>query len=256
MSETTGSYSTISTTRFAWECIGAPAWPPPWPKKRAQYGPDAVCWLCGGPTDGIGWPYGLAIAPTFTNVTLAACPTSQTVCQPCVYMSHGDAWRDFCGQRPGSGLKSVSPLSWRSYPHAFWQGHHESPSRARWRELLLLPPDPPFLYVIPTSGQKHTLFRARVSHDTRHYFVQWEEQSIPVSPATLLNVLTLFEEMYIAGASKDAIATGSYSAGHIARVGMGTWQRVERRLAEYRRTVPLLLALAGHIARKPDGEDA
>lgn len=82
----------------AWRALGSPAWPPA-PGREASPGP---CWLCGMPTatSGDAWRLKDFLTPTFTNHTLAAVPWSEAVCQACVYLGSGDAWRAHCLAHP------------------------------------------------------------------------------------------------------------------------------------------------------------
>jgi len=64
--------------RVAWELLGAPGWPP----AAGKAGPAGPCWLCGSMVaEGEGWRLKDFLTPTFTNHTLAAAPSSDTVCR-------------------------------------------------------------------------------------------------------------------------------------------------------------------------------
>lgn len=78
-----------SPTQFAHARLGAPPWAPPEPKRGPRHGADGRCWLCGGPTEGVGWPGRTPFGDTFTTVTAARVPASRTVCPACVYLSTG-----------------------------------------------------------------------------------------------------------------------------------------------------------------------
>jgi CRISPR type IV-associated protein Csf1 len=121
--------------------------------------------------EGEGWRLKDFLTPTFTNHTLAAAPSSDTVCQPCVYLGSGESWRAYCGAHPEMGLKAVHPLSWRSYSHVFAPGVHACPARAEWRRWLLEPPPPPFVFVLTETGKKHVIYRALASYDRDRYWL-------------------------------------------------------------------------------------
>lgn len=243
----------LTASQFAWRVVHRLPFPPPNPKRgRERYGTHPLCWLCGGPTDGVGWPRAVAIAPTFTNHNVAAVPTSDAVCEACVATSHGDAWRAYGLTRPDLGLKTAQPLAWRSYSHLFvWPHHHECPQRARLRALLRDPPPPPFLLVVAESGQKHILFRARVAWSRERFPVQLEEDTVRVERARFAQVLAAFEALYALGFSKDSVLTGRYHSGQLAAVGLRAWRAAEAAFAPYRLEEPALVRLAHYCAQKP-----
>lgn len=245
----------LTASRFAWTCIGAPAHEPPEPRRgKPRYGTHPLCWLCGGITEGRGWPRAVAIAPTFTNHNLAACPASDTVCEPCAYFAWGDGWRAYCAARPDLALKSVPPLSWRSYSHVFAPsepGGHRCPTRRQWRALLLDPPDPPFLLVIAESGQKHVLFRGRVAGSRDVYPVQVEEDTPLVERARLADCIDLFEALLHLGFTRDEVATGRYAPHRTLAAGREVWQAAETRMAAMRARRPHDVRLAHFAAHGP-----
>lgn len=245
-----------NATRFAWECIGSPRWEPPEVKRGERYGTCAECWLCGGPTEGKGWPWRTAISPTFTNHTLAAAPWSDTVCQPCAYMSSGDAWREYVATRPDQGWKSVHPLSWRTYSHVFAaSGLHYSPKRDEWKGVLLDPPAPPFLMLVAESGQKHIVFRGQVAYDPAIYPLQLEETRVFVQRDQLARCIEQFEELLHMGFTRDEVATGRYSQGRVGKAALNDWWAAEERMAMWRHSQPEYVRLAHMVAHGPKRED-
>lgn len=247
----------MSGARFAWECLGSPEWLPPAPKRGAErFGPDGDCWLCGGPTEGVGWPWRLAISPTFTNHTLAAAPWSQTVCQACVYMGSGEAWRAYCETRPDREWKAVPPLSWRSYSHVFWPGYHDCPKRGSWRALLLEPPEPPFLLVVAESGQKHIVYRAVVGRSREVFPVQVEEERVLVDRDEFRACVEAFEALLAMGFTRDEVVSGRYSQGRLARADRVLWRAAEAEMDQWRRRRPDYMRLAHMVAHGPTKEGA
>lgn len=242
-----------SATQFAHAVLGAPNWQPPAPRRGAQFARSAVCWLCGGSTHGQGWPLRAAITDKFTNHNASPCPSSDAVCQPCVYLSSGDAWSAYASEHPELGVKSMQPITWRSYSHVFSEsGGHEVPNRARWRELLVAPPAPPFVFALSESGQKHLLFRAVVSYTSAVYPMQCEEDRLLVSRADLTHCFEAFERLYALGFSKDQIADGRYHPAQTMKAGLAAWREAEARFAPWRRRAPHLVRLARFCAQRPD----
>jgi hypothetical protein len=232
------------STHFAWSVLSMGDYPP------ARVGPDADCWLCGGPTVGAGWRMEDAIPPTYTNHTLAKCPTSRTVCQPCAALGSKETWERYVASRPELGLKTGHAMSWRCYSHLFAVSHHhEGPTRSRWREILLDPPAPPFLVVIAESGQKHLIFRSEIAYARDYFPVQFEERSILLVRVNFTACLESFERLYNLGFSKDSILSGQYHHGQMLKVGIGLWREAEGCFAPWRRH-PHLAALAHFVAQK------
>lgn len=229
-------------------------WEPPAPKGGERYGADARCWLCGGETAGVGWRRRGTFAPTFTNVNIVAVPSSQTVCQACVATSSGVAWQRYAARRPELGVKTTHPISWRSYSHAVTISGHECPSRSRWRDLLLEPPAPPFVFTIAISGQKHILFRSRIAHDRDRFPAQIEEESVWLERTAFASCLAAAEALLALGFSREAIARGDYPQHHIQRAGIRAWRDAEREMIHWRQRDPTLAQLACRFGRREEGD--
>lgn len=240
-----------SATQFAWRVLGNAPYPPPEPKRGPRYGPDERCCLCGAATGGAGW-HRSALPPTYTNWNLCAVPASQTICQPCMALAGSDTWRDYVAAHPEAGLKAGLPLSWRTYSHAFTVTGHECPNRKRWRELLLHPPEPPFLFVITESGQKHLIFRAQVAYSRDVYPVQVEEDLLLVNREAFAACLVAFERLYALGFSKDSIRDQRYHPAQLLKVGPVVWGNAEEAFAAFRKRHTGLVRLAHFCAQKPE----
>lgn len=240
---------TTNAARFAWESLGSPPWPGP------EEGIAGPCWLCGGGEPTGGWPRTAVISPSFTNHPLAAAPASDAVCQACAYMLSGASWKAYVDAGPDRGLKAVHPLSWKSYSHVFAAGLHECPTRQSWRAWLEAPPEPPFLFLLAESGQKHIIFRARVSHSRGDYWVQVEEDSVLVNRSALVDVIALFEGMLALGFTRDEIRTGNYSQGRLLKA-RSEWRALESAMGKWRQTAPDYLRIAAVAAHGPKKAEA
>ena len=234
-----------SPTRFAWQCLGDAPFPP-----AGDFAPDDPCWLCGGPTEGVGWWREKWLTPTFTNHNLAAVLSSRAICQPCVAMASKTTWETYVAAHPEKGLKTGHAMSWRFYSHVFAAGLHDCPTRERWRQWLLEPPEPPFLFCVSTSGQKHLLFRCRIAGSRELYPVQFEDDLVMVRRDRFAGCLADVEDGLAAGLRRDDILTGRYNSRQALNAGLARWRDLEYRLDRWRRMEPGMLRLAHRFANK------
>jgi hypothetical protein len=244
----------LTASRFVAEQLGLLPFPPSEARERVRTAHDPACWLCGGETGGSGWDRRDSFPETFTNVTLAAAPASFTVCEACAAVSRRETWERYVAMRPDLGLIAKHPFSFRSYAHAIWTGHHECPRPARWRELLLNPPEPPFVFAIPTSKQKHLLFRCAVARDRERFPVQFEEDRLWLDRRLFGRCLDAAEQLLAAGARRREIEQGRYHQETLRRIGIATWRALEDRARQWRQGEPGWWQLAVLVARGPGQE--
>lgn len=254
-----------SPTQFAWSCANAGDFPPPMPTRKGaqRYGKDDVCWLCGGSTHGHGWPRRVALPDTFCDHNGASRLDSDTVCQACAATSSSEGWRQYAAAYPERNLwlwfpekegKKPRSFSWLYQSHIFRPGHHESPDRARWRQVLTDPPQPPFLAIMAINGKKQILFRGRISHGRDAFWVQADEQRILVRPGLFAECLHAFEDLYNHGFSKDSIVSGDYHTGQMAKVGLNKWRKLEEAIRPWREKEPTWMVLAHHCGQRDEKE--
>ncbi len=193
--------------------------------------PDEQCWLCGGQTGGRGLPRKKIIKDTFTDHDKARAPASSSVCPGCV----------FC----------LSFVSLRNYSILATENEMRHPSRAEIRDILLNPPEPPFVLCIAVSGQKHVSFKGEVAYSRDNYPVQFEETRVTVDVAQLTNLLDIIERLNTVF-TKDEIKTGRYSQNRIKQFGIGEFQKLEEKLAPHRGS--RLFELAIFVAQKREFE--
>lgn len=194
---------------------------------EAEGVPDPQCWLCGGKTDGRGLPVKKAILPTFTDRDKARGSRSNSICQGCA----------FC----------LSHLNLRNYSILAGADGLRHPTRAEIRELLLEPPEPPFVLCIAVSGQKWLHFRAQVAYSCDGYPVQVEETRVCVERPILRQWLEEIELLYTVF-SKEEIRTGRYGQNRIREFGLARFSAVEAEIAPHRGT--RLFDLAVFVAQK------
>jgi CRISPR type IV-associated protein Csf1 len=192
---------------------------------------DARCWLCGGQTKHRGLPVKKAILDTFTDRDKARWPQSKSVCPGCA----------FC----------LSHLSLRNYSILATEQGLRHPTRAEIRDMLLNPPEPPFVLCIAVSGQKHLTFRAKVAYSRDGYPVQYEETPICVERPVLADWLEAIETLYTVF-TKAEILSGNYGQNRIKEFGLLRFQAIEALIAPHRGT--RLFDLAVFVAQKREVE--
>ena len=193
---------------------------------------DQVCWLCGGETGGKGLPTKKAIKPTFTDHPCARGYGSSSICPGCAFCLTARELRNY------SILATTDRLS--------------HPSRAEWREILINPPEPPFVMCLAVSGQKHLSFKAPVNLERGHYAVLLEEREIFVTPGRIEQAIEAVEALY-AYFSKAEIETGRYSQHKIKQCGISRWGQLEAAIENWRGRP--LFDLAVFVAQKREVEE-
>jgi len=253
----------LTAPQFAWACADAGDYPPPEPKRGERYGPDALCALCGGETHGVGWPRKLGLPDTFTDIPFMQVPASQTLCQPCVATARSEGWAQYVAAHPERGLraafdqkegKAQRAWNWLYSSHLFiWPNQHECPDRARWREILQSPPEPPFLAIIAMSGKKQLIFKSRIAQHLTRFPVQLDDEQVLVDPLRFKVALADFDRLYLLGFSKDSILTADYHPASLMAAGIDRWRPAEERAVAWRRRDPNLWRLCHYVAQRPEG---
>lgn len=187
---------------------------------------DFSCWLCGtmmdtakgmnfGSAQRFGVPLRKAIKPTFTDANLAAAPHSKSICKACA----------FC----------LSYKELRNYSILVTFDSLRHPARGEWRQILLEPPQPPFVACIALSGQRWLHIRAKVAFSREYYPVQVEDTLFYVDRPLLADLSQLVDEMYVTF-TKEEIKTGEYQPHRVQAFGIQRFSEIEEELAPYRGT--------------------
>lgn len=242
----------MSPTQFAWNIVfpGRP-YPPPEPRRPniPRCATDAVCWLCAGPTQGVGWPRDLALPSTFASHNQARAQYSDAVCQPCAGFAVGATWHEHV-QASNLGLKLWTAASWRNYGHLFHASGHRCPKPAEWREILLTPPEPPYLAIISLTGKKNLIFRGTITYTPAALNLLLEEERLTVRHSDLVACLREFESLLNMGFSRDAVLTGNYNGSAVLKIGLGKVQAADVGMKRWRETNGRLVELCHYIAGK------
>jgi len=175
--------------------------------------PNATCWLCGGQTNMLGIPIKKGIKPTFTDQDLARNMQSKSLCQGCA----------FC----------LGSRSLRNYSLLATENKLLHPNRSELRDILLNPPEPPFLVAIAVSGQKHLSFKTHIVYSNDNFPVLLEELLIFINPQKLKMLVESIEELY-AEFSKTEIESGNYNQARIKKFGLARWEMLESQISPRR----------------------
>lgn len=206
-----------------------------WAKATGQA--VAACWLCGQASDA-SILVGDQIGESFTNHGFAQAPRSARLCAACAFflMAH-----------------PASRHWWRNRSHLFCGSGCIHPTRATWRQILLDPPEPPFLACLAVSGQKNLIFRAPIAWQREGFGVQLEEERVIVTPALLAGALAPFEALLQAGVRRADILSGRANSALVLRLGLDVYRDLDRQLTRFRGS--MLLELVAWIAQPKPQED-
>lgn len=190
-----------------------------------------TCWLCGCATVH-GFPVKKVIKPTFTDAGLAKTPWSDVICAHCAWaLSYHKSFRNYSILATKAGLKH--------------------PSRAEVRDVLLCPPEPPFMLCVAESGQIWLHFKSKVNTVSAPFVVRFEHLDITVWPETFRIVLEWLEELYVVFSKKE-IESGGYRQDRIREFGIERWETLETMIEPNRKSALFKLAL--FVAQREEEE--
>jgi len=244
------------TTKWIWrDALGMGDYSPPAPKDYV------ACWLCGGPAPG-GWEKNKVIGAAFTDGNLARAPHSRGVCQECAALMAKDGWVLACerhGHNPYFPVKDEKKpflANWMFSSHCVSAAEWLRPARADARNLLLSPPEPPFVMTLAAVGKKHVLFRAPVNHSRKSFIVQLDDDSVLIRSSVFSDLMRDFEDGYSRGFSKDSLLSGDYHPAAMMSAGLSAWHEIEQRMSAWRQREPSMLRVAHFCAQKHEVERA
>jgi len=191
------------------------------------------CWLCGGMLNDRGIHKSLVIKDTFTDHSWAHVRGADYVCAGCVWCLSYKTLRNYSILATHDGLKH--------------------PSRNEIAEILLNPPEPPWLLCIAVSGQKWLHFKGKINYGNDRYTVNFEETQVIVEPKTYDRIFEVTERLYNGGFTKDEIENFNFPAHKIQKYGLVNLENDMNQLQSYKGS--RMLKLAVYLARKRD-EDA
>ena len=236
-----------SNTQTIWyDLLHMPDYLPTKPPKTIH----RQCFLCGGSTNEQAWAFKEAIGGAFTDLAIAKCIESQTVCCACAALTSKDAWVLACEQFkhnpyfPVKDDKKPFLSNWMFASHCFSDNTWLILDRTQARNVLLNPPEPPFVITLAVVGKKHVIFRAHVNYAREQFSVQADDQRINVNRSLFTELLSLVEQGYAMGFSKSSMLTGDYNQAACLKAGLNQWNAFENQLKPWRKRHEGMLFLA------------
>lgn len=202
-----------TAVRLIWEACGSP------PDEDCSDIHQGQCWVCGGETKR-GMPREKWSGASFTGQNKVRCPGSNFVCEPCVHVTSRIA--PVPGRPPAEGKKFGG--NFRNYSHLWEDGrtprylNASKGEKPRVLSFLRAQHDGAWFAAIADSGQKHVVPWCPVNPPgTRRGLVLFDETIIQLPDAAGWELVSRAAELLTAGATKDEISSGEYTAW--------TWQR-------------------------------
>lgn len=120
------------------------------------------------------------------------------------------------------------------------------------REILLNPPEPPFLIVLAISQKKHLIFKGTVSYSREVFPIMLEETPVFIQRSEFAELLELVEH-FMFGFTKTEIKTGEYNQQRVLKFGVDLWEWFEEQIAPYRGMS--VLDVVDFVAQKVEKEE-
>jgi len=209
----------------------------------------ANCYLCAkSPAD-----KPLSLQDSFTGHSKAKVPNSKFLCQQCAwvipmrvkYYNPNSQKEVLLFSRGFSWLLSKQ----ESYPIFTGDRVNQLPSRAKIRQWILDPPEPPFTIAIAESGQKHILFLSQEAHNKNRFPVLFELSLLDIDRVQFTQYLQQYEYLLSQEITKTEINSGQYKSQTLLKQvhNQSFWQ-AEQFLIAIRST--RLFELLSHLAQK------
>ncbi len=170
------------------------------------------------------------VQDTFTNRDVVLYPGSPYICAGCVEASGAgpDKMEMLDGTiRVRENQRGMQPrmYSWVITANQRWAATKSH--IAQLREVILNPPEPPFVIVLADSGQKQLLFRAPVAYDKNRFPVMLEELVVDVYVSELSRALDAADALAEAIGKPALLAPNTMSLWIACEAHHGTTEPME-----------------------------
>lgn len=208
------------------------------PEKHPNYEPEyeGECNLCGMPFIG-GIPVKKLLGSSYMDWAIHKNPEGTHLCTAC----------SFCLSMNPEGRVAL-------FRYAIVADGKELMlcSRSQMRDYLLNPPEPPFLFIIPTSQKKHLFSKSVISHSRDNYFCNLEEQTVIVNRQKFTELVQKIEALRGVGIVKTDIEAGRIGGMFVKNYDIRSQERALEIIEECRKSEMFGLAL--FVAQKEEEE--
>lgn len=197
---------------------------------------DGLCYICGETAHG-AVPTKTLLSDTFTDGSRAKAPESRHICRACA----------FC---MGTSPEGRAGIRW--YPLVAGRDMRFL-ERGQVRDVLLNPPEPPFVILLPTSQKKHIAFKAQVAYRRGVFPVALEEEVVWLD-AGFAPLLRFVEALRGAGFTTTEIGSIQFRSDRVKEFSIDFLDAAAERLREARKNRQFAVAM--FAPGKMEGEEA
>lgn len=172
------------------------------------------CYLCGEFTE-YGIPKKKLLPSTFNDHDKAKEINSDYVCDACSFMILTNPNRR-------------QAIRWFNYVAS---DKLVICNRKQLRDVLLNPPEPPFVICITISQKKHLLWYLKTSYSRENFFVTMETETIQVNKSLIKEMIYFVENLYNKGITKDQILNNTIPYG---KLSIDEWKIAYEKIKEYK----------------------
>lgn len=196
---------------------------------------EGMCYLCGEQMTH-GLPIKKAFSNVYTDWNIGKHRTGTHVCEACCFAL----------------LTTKQRYGIRMYSFVANESGLQVTNRKELRDVLIEPPNPPFVACLAVSQQKHLITKAEVNYSRDVFTVMYEEMPVIIDRQEFTKLLTLVQH-YLYGFSKTEIGSGNFNQKRVLDFGIDEWQAFEKRVKVYRGNP--LMDVVMFVAQKNESEE-